>query len=289
MATGNAKIILSGEHAVLGGARALVWPYGVGAVAKADPRMDRWTVNDVTRHEMDAPLAALFAALGIRMGGRATLCVPAGVGLGVSAALGVAIARAVAPEASEPELRAAAMAWEQCSHGRASGVDVAAAMADQPLLFQIGSPPMSLTASAMDVWIQPVVVEAAPPTADVVARVQRWASVHTVEWRSFCEASDARSQAMRDALECGAVMRLAECMNEAHVGLQHIEVTTPATNAAVMRLLFAGALGAKISGAGGGGLVVALVLNHSLQQVREAAERMGGTVLAAMPLGGTGT
>ena len=50
---------------------------------------------------------------------------PPGGGLGCSAALGVAIAKAVSPSASLERIQELAMAWERIFHGSPSGVDAA--------------------------------------------------------------------------------------------------------------------------------------------------------------------
>ena len=286
MAAGNAKIILCGEHAVLGGARALVVPYMQGATAVVDDVSERWLVNDMVRPELEAPTAALFGVLGRRRGGRATLHAPAGVGLGISAALGVAIARAVAPDAAVAQHQAAAMAWEQCLHGRASGVDVAAAMASGPLLFGMGTSPESVRCTPMRAWLLPVLVESAPPTSHMVAQVQAWATQHPEEWRAFCQASGERTMHFRDALMAGDSKTVGTCMREANEALSHVGVTTAATDAMVSALVAAGAQGAKITGAGGGGVVIALVDDEQLQAVRDACNRRGGNVLAAIRIVG---
>ena len=63
---------------------------------------------------------------------------PPGGGLGCSAAMGVAMARALDPVASEEAVLECAMAWERVFHGNPSGVDAAVAARGGCVVFRKG-------------------------------------------------------------------------------------------------------------------------------------------------------
>ena len=137
-ARASGKVILLGEHAVVYGVPALAVGLDRGVEVELEPapepsiligerRSETEDGGDVTR-----ALRALLAELGAPpVAVRAKLELPAGSGLGVSAALGVAVARAVlAFQGAVPErerVLAAAGAWESVFHGAPSGVDAAVA------------------------------------------------------------------------------------------------------------------------------------------------------------------
>ncbi len=75
-----------------------------------------------------------------------------------------------------------------------------------------------------------------------------------------------------DALEAGAVDRLGDLMLESHASLRDdYRVSTPELDALVEALLEAGALGARLTGAGFGGSAVAVCETGTAASVAEAA------------------
>ena len=136
-ARAGGKVILLGEHAVVYGVPALAAGIERGAGVEATPS-DESRLTLPGRQVLagdDSDLGQAFAALLAAMGApplsmTVTLELPAGCGLGASAAMGVALARGAAPYCGEPrqesDVLAAAMAWERVFHGNPSGVDAAA-------------------------------------------------------------------------------------------------------------------------------------------------------------------
>jgi len=83
----------------------------------------------------------------------------------------------------------------------------------------------------------------------------------------------------RRALEGGRNEELGELMNRNQELLQEIGVSHPALERLIKASMESGALGAKLTGAGGGGCMIALCKgNESRQRIARRLRRMGGTV-----------
>ena len=143
------KVILLGEHAVVYGIPAIAVGIDRGASAFATEAVSpsrllvpEWDIDlaEDGEHELSRAFRALLAATGksgsVRVEARADL--PPGGGLGCSAALGVAIARALDPNADAALTATRAMAWERIFHGNPSGVDAAVAAGGGCVLFEKG-------------------------------------------------------------------------------------------------------------------------------------------------------
>ena len=86
-------------------------------------------------------------------------------------------------------------------------------------------------------------------------------------------------EAARSAIAAGEPERLGPLMDENHALLQEIGVSCPELDALVAAARGAGAAGAKLSGAGGGGNMIALVTANSAPQVAEALVAAGAVRL----------
>ncbi len=133
------KVILLGEHAVVHGVTALAAGIDRGARAEASWSEERgyrlhvrdaassWEIRDDS--ELMRAYRELLAAAGVERGVQvaAEVGVPTHAGLGSSACLGVAIARAVLSLDGDAVDHAAvervATAWERVFHGNPSGID----------------------------------------------------------------------------------------------------------------------------------------------------------------------
>ncbi len=253
--TGRGKVLLFGEHAVV---------YGHPAIALA---VDRCTHVRLTRRPGPTTVTSPHADPRVR----AAVCevvpeegldvevrtdLPVGRGMGSSAALAVALAEAHADLRGEhlgPEaLYHAAMPVERAFHGNPSGVDVAVAAWGGCLWFQPGDPPVRQPLQPGD-WS--VVVLDSQATGDTRALVAGVAGRRPGIDPALARIGQIARQA-RDVLDDGPA--LGELMAENHRLLREIGVSTPVLDDLVSLAVGAGAFGAKLSGAGGGGIVVAL-------------------------------
>jgi mevalonate kinase len=269
------KVILLGEHAVVYGVPALALGIDRGARAVATPvergpsklKVRGWNVT-VRDSDEGRDLARAFRALldAVRED-RPTLPalsveveadLPPGGGLGCSAAVGVAIARAVDPEAGDDALQERAMAWERIFHGNPSGVDAAVSARGGCVFFRKGEPLERVRVrGGMHLCVGATgMASSTKSMVDAVAR-QRARRPEIVA-KAFEGIRSLVSNA-RLAVEAGDRQALGKLMDLNQMLLGGLFVSTPEIERMCALAREAGALGAKLTGAGGGGSVVALV------------------------------
>lgn len=299
MARSAAKAILLGEHAVVYGVPALVVGLDRGATATARPselasiRLGARPAVAAGEGEVGRALVALLEALGARAAAiEVALEIPAGVGLGASAAIAVAAARAVLEAEERPpdleQVVAAAMAWERVFHGNPSGVDVAAAAHGGCLRFVRGE---SVRPVRLARPLSLAVAVAGPPasTRSMVEGLARLrAQKPELTERSFAAIASLVENAHL-CLEAGDLPGLGKLLDLNQMLLAGLHLSTEDLETACAAARDAGALGAKLTGSGGGGCVLALTNGDPepvLSAWRARALPCFATVVAT-PSGGT--
>jgi mevalonate kinase len=272
---GHAKVILCGEHWVLDGAEALaIGLPQLGAAAtmqragtpslQLDPALADHAAADAAQMvALALRQADVDAAVAVTLGAD----VPVRRGLGSSAAVAVALVRAAAALGGQAltttELRARARALEALVHGRSSGLDPAAATCDRGgVLFRDGAvvrdvgPVHAELAAAR--WLL-VDLGAGEPTRTAVSHaLGRREAMAPATRRRWLDEVSATSHAAAAALEGGRLHDLAAALTRAGAALEPLDVATAAMRWSVQALCSAGALAAKPTGAGLGGVVLAL-------------------------------
>lgn len=272
MARAFAKIILFGEHAVVHGRHAIAAALDRGANAEARVidgpsrlSMNPWgrVVTDVE----DDDVARAFTSVLTAVGGDGPVDVtvdvevPGGAGLGCSAAIAVAIARAVAHARGVPldAERAAhcAGAWEAVFHGNPSGVDVAVAARGGVMEFQRGVAPRPITPGGL---MELAIVSTGEPSSTktmVEAVGRQLARRPQVVERTFDGIDTLAVKSVR-AIEAGRWYEVGKLMDLNHVLLSSLLVSTEKLEHVCHLARNAGAMGAKLTGGGGGGCAIAL-------------------------------
>lgn len=292
VARAHGKVILLGEHAVVHGEPALAAGLPDGITLSARRREDRtaplqlaipdWDLNLELRPDTEHPVArAAMEVLahcdgpltGWIIEGRSPL--PARAGLGSSAALSVALARLVlGPDADPEEAVAASMAGERVFHGTPSGIDSEVSARGGVLQYARGhaAEPVALRRGLHLVVIPSGVPRStAEQVAKVARKLERWPTLAGPVVRTLGETATEG----RYALAQGATERLGELMSFAHALLRAVDVSSPVLDRLCDAAMQAGALGAKLTGAGHGGCVIALVRHEA-----EAAQVIAGIVRA---------
>ncbi|MBN1336231.1 MAG: mevalonate kinase [Deltaproteobacteria bacterium] len=282
-ATGRAagKVILLGEHAVV---------YGHPALAAAVPMYTRITLRAgtgptraVRAAVRDARLLEALARLlphrGVDVEIRTEL--PVGRGMGSSASLAVALVRAAADLAGDtlaPETAfARALEVERLFHGNPSGIDVAVILREGAMWYRRGPPPEARR-QPLPTTLPLVVLDtgAAGDTGALVAAVAgRRPAVDPILER-IGQLADRAVPVLGDLPALGALF------DEAHGLLRDLGVSTPPIEELATFAREHGALGAKPSGAGGGGVVIALTRPGEEETLRRAAGWAGINAFTAV-------
>ncbi len=284
MMTGSAfgKVILLGEHAVVYGVPAIVVGIDRGASARVTPGASArselvlsaegtgatLSVGADESSDVSRAFAALLEACGVAGPVRveATTELPAAAGLGCSAALGVAIVRALdawrqRPPALPNDVIERAMAWEKVFHGNPSGVDATAATRGGCLLYERSHGGVHIQEMKLGAPLVLAVGHTGIPST-TRAMVEHVAKLR--ERRA--ELVDGSFEAIRSlvanarlALEANDHVGLGRLMDLNQMILSGLMLSTEEIETMCRLAREAGALGAKLTGSGGGGCVIALV------------------------------
>jgi mevalonate kinase len=265
------KIILLGEHAVVYGRPALAAGLGVGLVAEVGPadgpariESDRPELaGDARPQRLVEEAAALVGLVPRGFVVRVRSALPPGAGLGSSAALCVAVLRALAVVAGRQlppdEELALGRRLEAIFHGYPSGVDPAAAALGTCFRFVRGEP-ATITPLVPACPLSLVVVLGDRPrsTGSAVGGLRaRWEMDRERHERLF-DAVAATVDAGERALRAGDLGGLGAALDRNHELLCALGVSAPEVDAMVLRARAVGARGAKLTGGGAGGAVLAL-------------------------------
>jgi mevalonate kinase len=198
--------------------------------------------------------------------------VPIASGMGSGAAVSTAIVRALAGflgHTLEPmQVSAIVFEVEKIHHGTPSGIDNTVIAFEQPIYFMRDHPIQRLTVG------QPFILligdtGTRSPTKYVVAHVRRaWEHDPAHYDALFDQIGDIADEGRR-AIETGDVEALGPLMDENHALLIDLGVSSPQLDELVDAARFSGALGAKLSGAGQGGNMIALVEDDLVEEVAE--------------------
>jgi mevalonate kinase len=282
MAFAPGKVILLGEHAVVYGHPALAGALGSGVAVVASTgsgalRVPKWEV-EVRAGDAGSPLAQAYTALVERLAAlpgwrmppvdlEARFELPTGAGLGSSAALSVAIVRALAQaagcELDHATLCDAAMAAETVFHGRPSGIDHAVAARGGFGLYTRDGGLRPIDAAVP----VPLCVGHTGRARDTRGRVGRVAELNVErpeETKAHFTAIEALVRRAAAAVEAGELDELGAAMDENQRHLEALDVSCPEIEEMCTLARGAGAVGAKLTGGGGGGCVIALAPGREL-------------------------
>ena len=269
------KVILLGEHSVVHGHPAVAAGLPQGLCLQAAPRerpglpislsIPQWQLELELHADTDHPVARACLEVLTHCDGpitgwaiTGTTCLPARAGLGSSAALTVALARLVLGEHADlDDVVDASLAGERVFHGDPSGLDSRVAAQGGVLRFVRG------------VSVEPVRLGGPLPLLHVPSGIPRSTAVQVAKVRDrlgrhrsviapTLSALGAAAEASIHALASHDLTALGELMTIAHALLGAVDVSSPALDALQASALAAGALGAKLTGAGGGGCLLVL-------------------------------
>lgn len=302
MAFAPGKVILLGEHAVVYGRTALACALDRGITATAERsarthlRLEPWGLS-ITPFERgddhaDITLAteALLAAYGF--GEPVSLFVsaqiPAGNGLGCSAAIAVALVRALdeltGAAHTADEIADLSLAWERVFHGTPSGIDTTIASRGGLGLFRTGegfSPILARHPLTL-------VVASSGTTSSTKTMVEHVATQHArnpERVERAMESIDALARNASLAVEHGRLAELGALMDLNHSLLASLMLSTERLETLRGIAREHGALGSKLTGAGGGGALVALAVDDETARAIEVALKADGSEAFVVKVG----
>jgi mevalonate kinase len=206
--------------------------------------------------------------------------IPVAAGLGSSASTNVAIISAVAESQgvtlTKPSLFELAFIPERFLHGKPSGVDQATSIFGGTIQFtrpfsikpiRIREPPTLLVC---DTGIH-------HKTGTLVGSVVRKSLTQREKFREYLANVTEISKGVVNALRNGNSEELGGLMSENHALLQKVGVSHPKLDKLVWAAIRAGAFGAKLTGAGGGGCMIAVCdSSKQRQRIARILRRAGG-------------
>jgi hydroxymethylglutaryl-CoA reductase len=294
------KVILLGEHAVVYGRPAVALPIPLAVEAVVRPGgegvnlvIPRWGLEQRVRGNPGQGLSGILLTLleRFRLADQAMTIeviphVPRAMGLGGSAALAVAVLRALDRAfhlgLDDGAVNALAFECEKTAHGTPSGIDNTIAVYGIPLLYQ--RPESALTDPSLGTFTELRLSEPVPLvigitgreslTANTVARVRRAWESHRSRYDAIFDQIAGLTLAGVEAVQSGQFPELGELMNLCHGYLNALQLSTPELEELVHVARSHGALGAKLTGGGGGGSMIALCPDTQ-DQVAAAMERAG--------------
>ncbi|MDR0298373.1 MAG: mevalonate kinase [Streptococcaceae bacterium] len=272
----HAKLILVGEHAVVYGQPAIALPVtilkmkvtlteqGFGQyIEDADMRrrLERMGEDFEGIRQLILRLLAKFHAEKLPFSLEIDSNIPRGRGLGASAALATAITRAFYnffdTELSMSDIFYHVNFSETIMHGRASGVDAAAVNSSKPIWFVKGTPMKTI-----DVTLAGFLVIADSGirgrTTQAVSIVQNNLIEKTEETEKSIAALGQLTHDVRKILGTDNLESLGVAMNQAQENLEKMGVSHPTLETLIRAARKSGALGAKLTGSGLGGVIIAL-------------------------------
>jgi len=206
--------------------------------------------------------------------------VPIARGLGSGAAVATAIVRALARHLgcnlTSREVSDLVYQTEVIHHGTPSGIDNTVVTFGQPVYFVKGEPIQILHVERA-FWLVIGDTGIASPTKIAVADVRRsWLKDPHKYEALFDRIADITMRA-REAIAAGDLSRLGSLMDENQESLEALGVSSPELERLITAARQAGALGAKLCGAGRGGNMVALVVPEAAQDVAASLRQAGAT------------
>ena len=294
---GFGKAILFNEHFVVYGLPAIVSAIGKYTIAKIEPKdKSGWKLNDNRKatpnykedkiEQQKDSINRILKKMNVDLSKKGVEITLEGnlycaSGIGASAASCVAIARALADhydiDLSDEQINEIAYDGEKGYHGTPSGIDNTAATFGELIWFERGE------SNVMDKISIPVPIEIVmgntgkvANTSAAVAGVRERKEKNSEKYAEIFDRAENIAYLAKDALQDEDFNELGKLMNENHKLLQQIEVSSKELDFLVKLARDMGALGAKLTGGGLGGNIIALTPGKDLQDdVANAIEKEG--------------
>jgi mevalonate kinase len=205
--------------------------------------------------------------------------IPIASGLGSGAAISTAIVRALAQFAGRPDIAPEVVSQlvyevEKLYHGTPSGIDNTVIAYQQPVYFLRGEPLQTFNvAHPFTVVVGNTGI--ASSTKKAVGDVRRGWEIDPARYEAWFDWIGAIVQQARSAIEAGTLDRLGPLLDQNHVLLRELDVSSLELERLILAAKQAGASGAKLVGGGRGGNMIALVNDQQREAVIAALKEAG--------------
>jgi mevalonate kinase len=301
-ASAPAKVILVGEHAVVYGQPAIAVPVSslraVATVHASDSSADGFciaaadegmtlTLESHPDHPLVVTARLVLRTLqvsppDVTVTIRSQIPVASGMGSGaaVSAALARAICGASSHSLDNETLNSIIFEVEKIHHGVPSGIDNTVIVYEKPIYFVRGQPTGGLTIGR-PLSLLIAYTGLAASTRLAVGDVRKLYEAEPGRIQTILETVGRLVVAAKRAIELGDIEQLGSLMGQNHHLLQQLTVSCTELDNLVSAAMNAGALGAKLSGGGRGGNMIALVTPETGASVKQALLQAGAVSVFA--------
>ena len=281
----NGKAILMGEHAVVYGAKAVAMPIRGKSISLsiADAAVTKVKINelDLTStlgHLVDdaKKILRIEPNRAFSVAGKSTLSL--GAGLGSSAALSVAIIKALIEkfniDLSKKEIARVANQLEKRFHGSPSGLDVTVVAQDEPIIFErknMSSKQLRLT----DPGTFRFALIDSQKRISTKKMIEK-ASVYFQDQKQrnkLIKEFDAAADELIAGINTGSVESVSSAINKGSELLEQISVVSDDLKSKINEAKKLGCLAVKPTGAGGGGCLLSLLPGNT-QEANSTVARL---------------
>lgn len=305
------KIILFGEHAVVYGrpaiaapvtqvqARAIVEDSATAGIRFVAPDLgsDYWLAEASAEDPLATTVRLVQEAAGLAQLPDLTITISSSIpiagGMGSGAAITAALVRALAGHLGLDYLadnrRVSELTYqvERLYHGHPSGIDNTVVAFEQPVYFVRQQPQNRIEPFAVARPLHFLISDTGQrsSTKIVVSDVRRQWQAQPARFEALFDDCGRVADAARQAIQAGDLAQLGCLMNENQRLLAEMGVSSPALERLIAAALRAGALGAKLSGAGRGGNMIALITPKKEQEIRQALADAGAAAVLSSIVG----